>query len=180
MEFTPDSSEFPGLEGGPAGRSPPVRTHMSFENVSVREAHEKQSRGYTYVDVRSIPEFEQGHPAGAVNVPLLHRDGHTGQMMPNREFLDVMRANFPSDAKLLIGCQVGGRSAHAAEALVLAGFNAVANVVGGFGGARDPMTGAVRAEGWTQAALPVETGQPAGNSYEDLHAKLAQQGPVAE
>ena len=80
---------------------------MSFENVSVREAHEKQSQGYTYVDVRSIPEFEQGHPAGAVNVPLLHRDGRTGQMMANREFLDVMRANFPSDARLLIGCQVG-------------------------------------------------------------------------
>ncbi len=37
---------------------------MSFENVSVREAHEKQGQGYTYVDVRSIPEFEQGHPAG--------------------------------------------------------------------------------------------------------------------
>ena len=153
---------------------------MSFENVSVREAHEKQGQGYTYVDVRSIPEFEQGHPAGAVNVPLLHRDGRTGQMMVNREFLDVMRANFPSDAKLLIGCQVGGRSAQAAEALVLAGFNDVANVLGGFGGARDPMTGALRAEGWTQAALPMETGGASGRSYEDLHARLAEQGPVAE
>jgi rhodanese-related sulfurtransferase len=153
---------------------------MSFENVSVREAHEKQSQGYTYIDVRSVPEFEQAHPAGAVNVPLLHRDGRTGQMMVNREFLDVMRANFPSDAKLLIGCQVGGRSAQAAEALVLAGFNDVANVVGGFGGARDPMTGAVHAEGWTQAALPVEVGGTGGRAYEDLHAKLAQQGPVAE
>jgi rhodanese-related sulfurtransferase len=153
---------------------------MSFENISVREAHEKQGRGYTYVDVRSVPEFEQGHPAGAVNVPLLHRDVRTGQMMANREFLDIMRANFSSDAKLLIGCQVGGRSAQAAESLVLAGFNDVANVLGGFGGARDPMTGAVRAEGWTQAALPVETGGGAGRSYEDLRAKLAQQGPVAE
>ena len=113
-------------------------------------------------------------------MPLLHRDERTGQMMPNREFLDVMRANFPSDAKLLIGCQVGGRSAQAAETLVLAGFNDVANVLGGFGGARDPMTGAVRAEGWTQAALPVERGRAEGRGYEDLHAKLAEQGPVAE
>ena len=47
---------------------------MSFANVSVREARDKQREGYTYVDVRSIPEFEQGHPEGAVNVPLLHRD----------------------------------------------------------------------------------------------------------
>jgi rhodanese-related sulfurtransferase len=153
---------------------------MPFDNISVREARDKQSQGYTYVDVRSVPEFEQGHPAGAVNVPLLHHDARTGQMMPNREFLDVMRANFPSDSKLLIGCQVGGRSAQAAQSLVLAGFNDVANVLGGFGGARDPMTGAVRAEGWTQAALPVETGRTAGRGYEDLHAKLAEQGPVAE
>jgi rhodanese-related sulfurtransferase len=153
---------------------------MSFENVTVREAHDKQREGYTYVDVRSIPEFEQGHPAGAVNVPLIHRDPHTGQMMPNREFLDVMRANFRSDARLLIGCQTGGRSEQAAETLLLAGFTEVVNVPGGFGGARDPLTGAVRAEGWTQAALPVETGRAGGGRYEALHAKLAEQGPVAE
>jgi rhodanese-related sulfurtransferase len=153
---------------------------MSFQNISVREARLKQGEGYTYVDVRSIPEFEQGHPAGAVNVPLLHRDARTGQMMPNREFLDVMRANFRSESKLLIGCQVGGRSAQAAEALVLAGFNDVANVLGGFGGTRDPMTGAMSAEGWTQAALPVEIGRSEGRGYEDLHARLAAQGPVAE
>ena len=153
---------------------------MSFENVSVREARDKQREGYVYVDVRSIPEFEQGHPAGAVNVPLIHRDAHSGQMMANREFLDVMRANFASDARLLIGCQVGGRSAQAAETLVLAGFNDVANVLGGFEGARDPLSGAMRAEGWTQAALPIETGRPEGRSYEDLHARVAAQGPVAE
>jgi len=153
---------------------------MSFKNLNVREARSKQGEGYTYVDVRSIPEFELGHPAGAVNVPLLHRDEHTGQMMPNRQFLDVMRANFPSDAKLLIGCQVGGRSAQAAQFLTLAGFNDVANVLGGYDGARDPMTGEIRDEGWVQADLPTEAGQPEGHGYGDLHARLAEQGPVAE
>jgi rhodanese-related sulfurtransferase len=153
---------------------------MSFKNLNVREARSKQGEGYTYVDVRSIPEFELGHPAGAVNVPLLHRDEHTGQMMANRQFLDVMRANFASDAKLLIGCQVGGRSAQAAQFLTLAGFNDVANVLGGYDGARDPMTGIVQDEGWVQAALPTEAGQPEGRGYGDLHARLAEQGPVAE
>jgi rhodanese-related sulfurtransferase len=153
---------------------------MSLDNISVREAHGKQGEGYTYVDVRSTPEYEAGHPAGAINVPLLHRDPHSGQMMPNREFLAVMRANFASDAKLLVGCQAGGRSAQAAQTLVVAGFSHVANVLGGFGGARDPMTGAMRAEGWTQAALPVETGRTAGHAYDDLRARLAEQGPVAE
>jgi rhodanese-related sulfurtransferase len=153
---------------------------MAFDDISVREARDKQRDGYTYVDVRSASEFEQGHPQGAVNVPLFHHDPHSGQMMGNREFLDVMRANFTSDAKLLVGCQTGARSAQASEMLVLAGFNEVLNVTGGFGGARDPMTGAVRAEGWTQAALPVETATIEGHRYEDLHAMLARQGPVAE
>ena len=161
----------------------PIPIHnllMSFDDITVREAREKQAEGYTYVDVRSVPEFEEGHPPEAVNVPLFHRDAQSGQMMANREFLDVMRANFASDAKLLIGCRAGARSAQAAEMLVLAGFNDVLNVTGGFGGARDPMTGAVRAEGWTQAALPVETATLEGHSYEDLHATLAARGPVAE
>jgi rhodanese-related sulfurtransferase len=153
---------------------------MAFRSISVHEARERQAAGYTYVDVRSIPEFEQGHPAGAVNVPLLHRDEHTGRMMPNREFLDVMRANFGPEAKLVVGCHTGGRSAQAAEALTLAGYTEVSNVLGGFGGARDPMSGAVRAEGWSQAALPTESGRAEGRSYEDLHAALAEQGPVAE
>src|SRR5436190_11003525 len=125
---------------------------MAFDDITVREAREKQGEGYTYVDVRSIPEFEQGHPPEAVNVPLFHRDPHSGQLMPNREFLDVMRANFASDARLMIGCQAGARSAQASEMLVLAGFNDVLNVTRGMGGARHRMTGGVSREGWPQEA----------------------------
>jgi rhodanese-related sulfurtransferase len=144
---------------------------MSFKSVTVKGARVQQGKGYTYVDVRSVPEFVEGHPAGAVNVPLLHRDERTGQMSPNREFLDVIRANFPPDAKLLMGCQVGGRSAQAAQILSDAGYSDVANVLGGFDGARDPASGAIRAEGWIQASLPVESGAGGGQSYDELHAK---------
>jgi rhodanese-related sulfurtransferase len=144
---------------------------MSARNVTVKEAHQKQADGYTYVDVRSVAEFEQGHPADAVNVPLLHFDERTGQMVPNREFLEVMRGSFPPDAKLLIGCQVGGRSAQAAQLLAGAGYQDVSNVLGGYGGARDPLTGAVRDEGWTQAGLPVESSAGTGRTYQDLRAK---------
>src|SRR5512139_25791 len=140
-------------------------------NVTVREAVEGQQNGAVYVDVRSIPEFAQGHPAGAVNVPLLHRDEHTGQMMPNPEFLAVMKGNFAPDATLLIGCQVGGRSAQAAQILAASGFTRVANVLGGYGGARDPFTGGLRAEGWIQAELPVEPEHEPGSSYRELRAK---------
>jgi rhodanese-related sulfurtransferase len=137
---------------------------MAVKHVTVREAAQKQSEGYTYIDVRSIPEFEQGHPAGAVNIPLLHHDPRTGQMSPNREFVAVVQGNFAPDAQLLIGCQVGGRSWQAAQILAGSGYTDVSNVLGGYGGGRD--------EGWSQAELPVESGAAAGHSYEELRAKV--------
>ncbi|HEX2453913.1 MAG TPA: rhodanese-like domain-containing protein [Vicinamibacterales bacterium] len=143
---------------------------MPIKNVTVRDAHQKQAEGYTYVDVRSVPEFEMGHPAGAVNIPLLHHDARTGMMMPNREFLQVMHANFPPDAKLLMGCQVGGRSAQAAQLLAASGYSDISNVIGGFGGGRDPMTGAF-VEGWAQASLPIDSSGE--GSYEVLRAKAS-------
>ena len=112
---------------------------MSVTHTGVREAYRLQTDdGHTYVDVRSVPEYERGHPEGAHNVPLLHFDPATGQMRPNPDFLAVMQANFPSDAKLLIGCQVGGRSGKAALILADAGYAPV-NVKGGFGGRRIPL-----------------------------------------
>lgn len=143
-------------------------------NITVSEAREKQEQGYTYVDVRSVPEFAQGHPAGAVNVPLLNVDERSGQLAPNREFLAVMQASFPPDAKLLIGCQVGGRSAQAAQVLVSAGYTDVSNVLGGYGGARDPLTGGVRARGWAPSGLPVETESRPGASYDALRKRAAE------
>jgi len=137
---------------------------MAVKHITVQQAHQKQAGGYTYVDVRSVPEFQAGHPAGAVNVPLLNRDPRTGQMLPNPDFLGVMTAHFPPDAKLLIGCQVGGRSAQAAQLLAAAGFSDVSNVLGGFGGGRTPAE-----PGWAPAGLPVESGNPAAGSYDQLH-----------
>ncbi len=137
-------------------------------NVSVTEAHTLQTGGHTYVDVRSSREYAAGHPAGAVNVPLLDADPDTGQMAPNPDFMRVMQANCPADAPLLIGCQVGGRSARAAQMLEALGFTNVANVAGGYGGARDPMSGRTMAPGWAESGLPVESASPAGMSYDDL------------
>ena len=145
---------------------------MSVKQVDVRQAHELQSSGdYTYVDVRSTPEYDQGHPAGAHNVPLLHLDPATRQMLPNPDFVSVMQAAYPADARLLIGCQMGGRSARAAAVLAAAGYTDVSNVAGGYGGARDRMTGQVVNEGWADAGLPVETAATPGGSYAELLQK---------
>jgi rhodanese-related sulfurtransferase len=141
-----------------------------MRHATTTEAHALQTEGYTYVDVRSSPEFAEGHPAGALNIPLLELDPDTGQMLPNPDFVRVLQAHFPPDAKLLVGCQVGGRSARAAQMLEAMGFTTVVNVRGGFGGARDPFSGRILDPGWTDAGLPVETGQPTGRRYADLAA----------
>jgi len=139
------------------------------KQISVTEAHDLQNKGAVYVDVRSQMEFEAGHPANAVNVPLIDRDPRSGQMMPNADFVEVMKANFPTDTALLLGCQVGGRSQRAAMMLESFGFTDVSNVRGGFAGMRDPM-GRSMDPGWAESGLPIETDAP-GRSYPDLTKK---------
>jgi rhodanese-related sulfurtransferase len=144
---------------------------MSLKHVDVNTAHTLQSDDdHTYVDVRSIPEFENGHPTGAHNVPLLNRDLQTGQMRPNPDFLTVIQANYPPESKLLIGCQMGGRSAQAGQILVAAGYQNVTNVLGGYGGAQNRATGQIT-EGWAGAGLPVERDAPAEHRYDALRQK---------
>jgi rhodanese-related sulfurtransferase len=139
---------------------------MTIKHVTVQQAHQQQSSGATYLDVRSIPEFEQGHPTGAFNVPLLHLDPATGQMRPNPDFLAVVRANFPPETEMVVGCKMGGRSQQACELLSSAGYHDVANVMGGFGGA--PQMGQI---GWAQAGLPVEQSSTPDRQYGTLQKK---------
>lgn len=141
---------------------------MTIRQLTVQQAQQQQASGATYLDVRSIPEFQQGHPPGAVNIPLLHLDPRTGQMQPNPEFLDVVKANFSPETPVLVGCKMGGRSQKASELLAAAGFQDVANVQGGWGGA--PQMGHA---GWVQAGLPVETDADPAREYDALHRNAA-------
>jgi rhodanese-related sulfurtransferase len=130
---------------------------MPVSPLTVEGAHAAQLDGATYIDVRSRTEFDAGRPAGAINVPLLDHDEDTGQQVPNPDFVRVMRANFPADARLLIGCQSGGRSGRAAQILEAFGFTNVTNVPGGYAA-------------WEPSGLPVETATPPNRAYEDLLA----------
>ncbi len=141
-----------------------------MKHASVTEARKLQEEGYTYVDVRSTREFAQGHPDGAVNIPLMEPDEDTGQMMPNPDFVRVMQANYPPDSPLLIGCQAGGRSMRAAQMLESFGYQNLTNVKGGFRGARDPL-GRTIDPGWVESNLPVEEDVPADRSWQGLSDK---------
>ena len=108
-----------------------------------------------------------GHVPGAVNIPVVWPDPATRQMKPNPDFVNVVSAHFPKDKRIIVGCQMGGRSQFAAQLLGQEGFADISNMEGGFGGAKDPM-GRVAAAGWTQLGYPVETNVPPGASYAEL------------
>lgn len=125
--------------------------------IDPREAHAKMAEGYVYVDVRSDVEFALGRPAGAVNVPL-SRMTPTGLQPEPEAFVAAMKARFPIDARLVLGCKSGGRSARAAALLEAAGFVAVVDQRAGWDGERGPF-GEVVTPGWRRAGLPTEEGE---------------------
>ena len=139
-----------------------------MKQLSVPDAPALLAEGAVYLDVRSTAEFSQGHPMGALNVPIFEPDEDTGAMEPNPDFVRVVQANVPREATLLVGCQAGGRSLRAASVLEAYGYTTVYNVLGGFGGARDPM-GRVEL-GWIDAGLPVAGTPGEGRSYPELLA----------
>jgi hydroxyacylglutathione hydrolase len=86
------------------------------------------------LDVRERDEWEAGHIAGAVHIPL-------GQLTDRV-------AELERDRPLVLHCQSSGRSSIAASVLRAQGFNNVVNLSDGF-------------TGWQRRGLPVEkTGQP--------------------
>jgi rhodanese-related sulfurtransferase len=120
---------------------------MTTKRVDPKEAKALLDQGWTYVDVRTEQEFDTGHPAGSINIPLSSPD-----------FLAVMKANFPHDAKLVVGCQLGGRSARACQVLEADGYKELVDQTAGWGGQRDG-AGRVVLAGWADSKLPVGGGK---------------------
>ena len=128
----------------------------------------KSAPGAIYLDVRTEGEFAQGHPAGALNVPVVFIKG-PGQMEPNPNFAEVVQKVISKDTPLIVGCMAGGRSQRACEILEDAGYTNLTNVQGGYGGARDA-SGNVLTPGWRDAGLPVSYDLGDG-AYQALRAK---------
>ncbi|MEM1417169.1 MAG: rhodanese-like domain-containing protein [Myxococcota bacterium] len=72
------------------------------------EARALVAAGATLVDVRTAGEFEGGHAAGALNVPL-------GE-------LQARLAEIPKDRPVITYCMAGGRSGRAAALLAAEGY----------------------------------------------------------
>jgi rhodanese-related sulfurtransferase len=113
--------------------------------------------------VRTEAEFRAGHPKGALNVPV------SSKGVPNPDFVPVLERSLGKDAKIVLGCQSGPRTRRAGEALAQAGFTNVVEMPAGMSGSRDEF--GRPQPGWVQQGLPVETGEPAGQSYADMKAR---------
>jgi phage shock protein E len=133
---------------------------MSTKTINPEQAKEilDSDGSAVYIDVRTEQEFMNGHVPKSINIPVVWPDPSTRQMKPNPDFVKTVSAQFGKDKRIIVGCQVGGRSQLAANILDQEGFQDVSNMQGGFGGARDPM-GRVIAPGWAQLGFPIETGQ---------------------
>ncbi len=145
---------------------------MPFKTITPQDADKlmKGAPKHVYLDVRSEPEFAQGHATGAVNVPIAHFVG--GGMQGNEDFLRVVLATFTKDTPLVVGCKMGGRSARACEILANAGFSKLHNIDGGFGGRGDAADPSVQ-KGWQGSGLAVTKTPAPGSTYAELKKKLA-------
>ncbi len=141
-----------------------------MHRVSPQEAHELMERqGYVYLDVRSVPEFEQGHPGGAYNVPLAQPAEHG--LVTNPAFASEVAAVFARDTGIVVGCASGVRSLDAARLLEAEGFTQVIEQRAGLFGVRDPF-GRVLERGWRDEGLPVSADAEPARSYREIRARV--------
>ena len=145
---------------------------MAIKEITPQQAYDVllKEADAIYIDVRTDREFAAGHPQNAINIPVAFPDPARGMVM-NADFVKVVEANFPKDKKIILGCQAGPRSNAAAGLLQQAGYQDVSNMIGGFGGVRDPM-GNVITPGWSSLNLPVSQDNGEGVNYESFAAKV--------
>jgi rhodanese-related sulfurtransferase len=147
---------------------------MQVANISAQEAQRRLEADdqVIYLDVRTVEEFDAGHVPGALNIPVIFRDG-AGQSTPNESFLAVVEASIPRDASVIVGCRSGGRSMRAAQIMLAGGYRSVVNMDGGMAGRTDPF-GRTVAPGWTTCGLPTSTDAAPNETYAGLQKRAAE------
>lgn len=149
---------------------------MAIAQLTPAEAHAilSENTSAVYLDVRTEAEFQAGHPEGAINIPVVFFGLVGRRPKPNPDFLAVVEATLAKQTTVVLGCQAGVRSQHAAEIMERAGYTDVSNMLGGFGGGQDEFGRTV--VGWRDAGLPANTGDDGENSYAALSEKTGRKG----
>jgi glyoxylase-like metal-dependent hydrolase (beta-lactamase superfamily II) len=108
------------LAGGPAALEPRPELVAKVDRTTALALSERLDEEPTplLLDVRTEKEWQQGHIAGSVNIPLNHLVDRLGEV--------------PHDRPLVVNCQGGYRSSIAASLLQKHGYEHVSDMVGGF------------------------------------------------
>jgi glyoxylase-like metal-dependent hydrolase (beta-lactamase superfamily II)/rhodanese-related sulfurtransferase len=102
--------------------------------IDVHAARERLARGALLIDVREPHEYRRFHVPGACLIPQSELAARIDEV--------------PNDREVLVICAGGVRSLKAAAFLKQQGLTNVASVAGG-------------SDGWREAGMPVESGEPA-------------------
>ncbi|MEO1331635.1 MAG: rhodanese-like domain-containing protein [Pseudomonadota bacterium] len=148
----------------PEGKRTPLGLYLTPEDA---HAALEKNPDILFLDVRDPIELSfVGHPEGMdANVPLALAssafDPRAGRyrMTANPDFRAQAEAaaaarGLDKSAPVFLICRSGVRSAAAARILAEAGFSNVWNLIEGFEGDRDKLTGRRTANGWRNAGLP--------------------------
>ena len=98
-----------------------AKTRIKEINVDQLKTLQSSGEKYTLIDVREDSEWTAGHAAGAV---------HIGKGVIER---DIESKISQKEAKLVLYCGGGSRSALAADALMKMGYSNVVSLTGGIG-----------------------------------------------
>jgi len=120
--------------------------------------------------VRTEQEFAEGHPDGAINIPVGTPNPLMQRLDANPDFLDVVRASLPEHTPIVVGCKTGPRAEMAASLLAQSGYPRVRWILGGFHGMTDAQ-GNILAQGWRQLGLPESREAGEGVGYASLRKK---------
>jgi rhodanese-related sulfurtransferase len=94
----------------------------------VAQAHDLYDSGAVFLDVRTQPEWDQGHIARSILIPL--------DVLPSR------MSELPRDQDIVVVCRSGARSKEGTTVLRQAGFTRVTCMNGGI-------------QGWLAAGYPL-------------------------
>ena len=74
---------------------------MAIKEITPQQAHETLSadKSVVYIDVRTAQEFANGHPAGAVNIPVAFADPARGMVLNPRTLSASSRKTLPKTRK---------------------------------------------------------------------------------
>ena len=96
-----------------------------YTTIGTDEAKRMIDAGVTIIDVRQPDEWNRGHIAEAILVPL------NGIYSFGKALKDL---NLPEDQEIIFTCAAGQRSASASEIAMVAGFKKIYNLANGMNG----------------------------------------------